>query len=158
MEYVKWLRTLVGKNRIIVAATAVVIMNEKNEILLQLRDDFKNWGLPGGLMNLGESLLECAIREVFEETGLKIDNLKLYGIFSGEKFEAQYPNGDLTAPIIIGFYTKHYSGNFVKSDESLDLQFFNLDSLPKDMNPFHNEFVLGFKKFSADKNKDFILG
>ena len=52
---------------------AVVIRNELGEILLQERTDKNIWGLPGGCQDLGERLEETAIREVFEETGIKLN-------------------------------------------------------------------------------------
>ena len=54
-------------------------------MLLQKRYD-GGWGLPGGLMELGESLEDTAKREVLEKTGLVIEDLKLLEIFSGPEY------------------------------------------------------------------------
>ncbi|MDX5475211.1 MAG: NUDIX domain-containing protein, partial [Bacillaceae bacterium] len=61
MEYYKYLRQYVGKRPIILPGSVVIIINEKNEVLLQKRHD-STWGLPGGLMDLGESFEEVAKR------------------------------------------------------------------------------------------------
>ena len=59
--------------------SAIIIRNENKEILLQERTDRNMWGLPGGCQELGEDLRETAIREAYEETGIKlnIENLVL---------------------------------------------------------------------------------
>ncbi|WP_212119884.1 NUDIX domain-containing protein [Niallia circulans] len=82
MEYYKYLRQYVGHRPIILPGSNVIILNHQNEVLLQKRHD-GYWGLPGGLMDLGESFEEVAKREVFEETGLVVENLTLLNIFSG---------------------------------------------------------------------------
>ena len=53
--------------------SAIIIRNEDKEILLQERTDRNMWGLPGGCQELGEDLRETAIREAYEETGIKLD-------------------------------------------------------------------------------------
>ena len=42
------------------------------------------WGIPGGIMEPGEIFLETAVQETFEETGLIVDQLQLFGLYSGE--------------------------------------------------------------------------
>ena len=151
MEYIKRVRATLGNQKILIPATAIVILNERNEILLQLRDDYSLWGLPGGLMDLGETVLECVVRETLEETGLQIKNPTLFGVFSGPKFEARYPNGDETAPVILGFFTKQYEGDLLNSsEESLKNQFFPLRALPQSMNEFHRKFVEGFIQYQEN--------
>ncbi|MGG3943706.1 NUDIX domain-containing protein [Peribacillus psychrosaccharolyticus] len=93
MEYYKYLRTYVGHKPIILPGSVVIILNDQNEVLLQKRHD-GYWGLPGGLMDLGESFEEVAKREVFEETGLIVKNLQLLSVFSGSKYYLKISNGD----------------------------------------------------------------
>lgn len=59
-------------NSLVVGASAVVTDGE-GRILLHRRADSGNWALPGGAMELGETLAGCAIREVREETGFDGD-------------------------------------------------------------------------------------
>ena len=77
--------------------SAIIIRNENKEILLQERTDRNMWGLPGGCQELGEDLRETAIREAYEETGIKlnIENLVLINTLSGNLRKNSYPNGDI---------------------------------------------------------------
>ena len=65
---------------------AIIIRNEKGQILLQERTDRDKWGLPGGCQDLGEDLRITAVREAYEETGIKLDpnEIKLIDTLSGE--------------------------------------------------------------------------
>jgi 8-oxo-dGTP pyrophosphatase MutT (NUDIX family) len=68
-EYIKEIRELIGNRPLILVGSTIIVMNEKKEILFQHRSDTKEWGLPGGAMEIGESLEQTAERELFEETG-----------------------------------------------------------------------------------------
>lgn len=74
MNYIKSLRQYVGTSPIIAPGSAIIVLNEKNEILLQLRSDTDDWGLPGGGMEIGDSFEETAQKELYEETGLIAQN------------------------------------------------------------------------------------
>jgi 8-oxo-dGTP diphosphatase len=71
----------VFKVKFILFGTPVIIQNSKKEILLGKRDSKslyypEFWGLPGGIVNFGESLLHSAKREVKEELGIDIEIIK----------------------------------------------------------------------------------
>lgn len=68
-RYVKDIRAMIGHRPLLLAGSNVIILDERGDILLQQRLN-GHWGLPGGLLELGESLEETARREVLEETGL----------------------------------------------------------------------------------------
>ena len=60
-----------------VDAVSKVVIVWRNKCLLLCREDGKGWELPGGHLNIGENFVTGAIREVFEETKIKISKLKL---------------------------------------------------------------------------------
>lgn len=141
MEYFKYLRQYVGHQPIILPGSVVIILNDKNELLLQKRND-GTWGLPGGLMDLGESFEEVAKREVFEETGLLVHNLKLLNVFSGSEYYLKVSNGDELYSITAVYYTKEFSGEMkIDYNESESLQFFAYCNLPTDLTQIYRSFI-----------------
>ena len=69
MNYIKSLRQHIGTKPIIAPGSAIIVFNENQELLLQLRSDTNDWGLPGGGMEIGDSFEETAYKELYEETG-----------------------------------------------------------------------------------------
>ncbi|WP_044022169.1 NUDIX hydrolase [Bacillus sp. SG-1] len=132
MEYVKELRKIVGTRPLILPGAVVLIFNHNNEVLLQHRTD-GGWGLPGGLMELGESLEDTARREVKEETGLTIGGLQLVNIFSGPDYYFKVPsNGDELYSVTAVYFTREANGELIiNRDESVDLEYYSLDDLPE---------------------------
>lgn len=86
MGYIEDVRNLVGNHPLILIGSHAIILNEKNEVLLQLRTDFKRWGIIGGALEYNETLEDALKREVFEETGLIIKNPELFRTYSGPDF------------------------------------------------------------------------
>src|SRR5512142_640538 len=106
MDYVRELRQMIGHFPIILTGAAVLILNEREELLMLLRTDNGCWGVPGGIMELGEHLEETAARETLEEAGLRVHDLALFGVFSGPELTYQYPNGDMTYNVIVVYFTR----------------------------------------------------
>ena len=134
MEYFKYLRQYVGHKPIILPGSVVIILNGQNEVLLQKRND-GYWGLPGGLMDLGESFEEVAKREVFEETGLVVEDLRLLNVRSGSEYYLKVPNGDELYSATAVYYTKDVSGDMkIDYSESEKMEYFSPDRLPHKLN------------------------
>lgn len=132
MGYISEIRKLIGSRPIISVGATILVVNVKREILFQHRSDTLDWGLPGGSMELGETLEEVASRELKEETGLISNKFETLGVFSGPLFYFQYPNGDETYSVINLYRAINVSGKLEMNDgESIDLKYFNKDNLPE---------------------------
>ncbi|KKI91192.1 DNA mismatch repair protein MutT [Bacillus sp. SA1-12] len=141
MNYVMDLRKLVGSRPLILTGSVVLVLNNNNELLLQHRSD-GGWGLPGGLMELGESLEDTSRRVVKEETGLLIGDLKLLGVFSGPDYYFKISNGDELYSVTAVFVTNDIEGEIkIDREESIDIQFFSLNKLPKGLTEEYRSYI-----------------
>lgn len=129
--------------------SALIVRNNKGEILLAERTDRNMWCLPGGLQELGETFEDTAIRELNEETTLKAnkEDLVLIGVVSGESRKNTYPNGDQVYNNTVLYLLTKYEGtlnsdyselidtgeNFIDKKESRSLKFFNTNELPDNL-------------------------
>ena len=117
---------------------AVIIRNEEKEILLQKRVDRNIWGLPGGCQELGEDLRSTAVREVYEETGIKLDpnELKLIDTLSGNTRKNNYPNGDIVynnTSLYLADIKNETIFNLNYDSETKQLKFFNIKDISEDI-------------------------
>ncbi|MEW9554069.1 NUDIX domain-containing protein [Nonomuraea sp. NPDC050783] len=78
----------------LVPSVNVVVTNEAGELLLIRRSDNDNWALPGGAIDLGESIPQAAIRETFEETGVTCEITGLVGTYSDPRHVIHYTSND----------------------------------------------------------------
>lgn len=127
-----------GPERIALSVTAV-ILNAAGELLLHQRSDNGHWALPGGQVELGESVEQAVIREVWEETGFRVRVERLVGVYSDPAHYviARYPNGDLVHYVNLCFRCHILGGTLQKSDESFEVGFFPPDALPDPLLPAH---------------------
>ena len=131
------LRKLVGSRPLIMVGACVILLDQENRVLLQLRQDNNCWGLAGGSLEIGETLEQVAKRELFEETGLVTNNLELFNMYSGEQFYYKYPNGDEVYVVVAAAYIcKDFHGELtIEESEVKELKFFNLNDLPANISP-----------------------
>ncbi|MDD3126185.1 MAG: NUDIX domain-containing protein [Candidatus Izemoplasmatales bacterium] len=129
-DYITFIRSKVGNAKIILNAACAVIVNDKKEILLQKRCDNHKWGLPGGLMELDESIVKTMIREVKEETNLDVEPCDFIGVFINPNM--RWRVADEAQVICFSFVAKIISGDLRVNDlESLELRYFGKDELPE---------------------------
>ena len=117
---------------------AIIIRNENGQILLQERTDRDKWGLPGGCQDLGEDLRITAVREAFEETGIKLDpnEIELIDTLSGESRKNSYPNGDIVynnTSLYLADVSMEDASNLKGDSETKRLRFFNPEEAPENL-------------------------
>lgn len=100
-DYIRWLRSRVGHEKVILVFAGGCMFNERGEVLLQRRGDSNKWGFPGGAIELGETPKMAAIREAKEETGLDVAIGKFIGIYTD--CDMRYPNSDEAQSILISY-------------------------------------------------------
>ena len=97
---------------------AILLIKRKNE-------PFKGeWAIPGGFVEYNEKTEDAAVREVFEETGLKTKIVDLVGVYSD-------PNRDPRGHTVSVIYLMNVSGgSLCGGDDALDAKFFEISNLP----------------------------
>ena len=118
----------------------VMILNEKNQLLLGLRNDDEKkadtelhlegtWTMPGGKIEYGETFEQAGIREVEEETSLKIEERDITPIC------VQTDKNEYAHFVTIGLLAKKFSGEVktMEPDEIVEWKWFDLNDLPMNM-------------------------
>ena len=119
-------------------SVSAVIFDRRGRLLLQQRSDGGQWGLPGGSVEIGESVAAAVVREVHEETGLTVRPLRIVGVYSDPTFQVvRYPDGNVWHYVSICFACKVVSGELTTCDETLALDYFPVSRLPKTLLPNH---------------------
>lgn len=147
-SYLGRLRQLVGNRLVLVPGARIVIEREDGSILLHKRTDFNAWGLPGGSAEEGENIETIVIREVAEETGLIVRDVKPFAFGSDPRYETfEFPNGDRTQFFALIFYTRSFTGEAaVMDDESSAVGWFAPEILP-DMLPNMARSIEAYVRF-----------
>lgn len=108
----------------------VALIERDGATLVQRRTDDRQWDFLGGRVDEEETLLEALHREVFEETGLRLEQTVLFGVFSDPGRIISYPEGNVCRLFSVAFRAVPKMGvEPMPSDESLELRFVMLDEL-----------------------------
>ena len=132
-DYIHWLRAQVGPHLLPLVCASALIRNAAGEILLQRRADFGEawWGLPGGLLEPGETPETALVREVQEETGLNVQPTRLIGVYSSPRYNVIYPNGHQAQQVTACYECAWIAGEVqAASSEITEHRFFALTALP----------------------------
>jgi ADP-ribose pyrophosphatase YjhB (NUDIX family) len=115
----------------LVPAVNVVVVNHAGAILLIRRTDNGNWALPGGGIDLGESVAQAAVRETFEESGIECVITGIVGIYSDPKHVIFYTsNGEARQEFSIVLTARLLGGQPTPSSESSEVRWVPESELP----------------------------
>ncbi|MFL1381503.1 NUDIX hydrolase [Nocardiopsis protaetiae] len=119
-------------NSLVVAASAAVI-DDGGRLLLQRRVDNGLWAMPGGAMEMAESLPQAAVREVREETGYEVEVTGLVGTYTDARHVIAYSDGEVRRQFNVCFRARVVGGELAVSDESYEVRWFTpaeIEGLP----------------------------
>ena len=114
----------------LVPSVNVVVVNDAGNVLMIRRSDNDNWAVPGGAIDLGESMVQAAIRETWEETGIECEITGLIGIYTDPKHVILYTsNGEARQEFSILLTGVPTSGQPTPSSESSEVRWVPRDEL-----------------------------
>ncbi len=113
-------------------AVYALIFNTEHEILLALRRDIDWWNLPGGGLELGETVEEGVCREVREETGLEVEVDHLVGVYSKPQKQE----------VVLTFLCRVLGGTLTATEESRECRYFSPEAMPVNTLPKHKERIM----------------
>ncbi|RSJ21400.1 hypothetical protein D8828_07995 [Streptococcus intermedius] len=154
-DYISYIRSKVGHDKVILTFAGGILTDKDGRVLLQLRGDKKTWAIPGGAMELGESTLDTAKREFFEETGIKVQATRFLNVYSN--FEEVYPNGDKVQTVVMIYEFKALNDFDISdfhNEETLRLRFFSKEEIKK-LDSISDKHRLMLTEYFADS---FALG
>jgi 8-oxo-dGTP pyrophosphatase MutT (NUDIX family) len=148
-SYLGRVRTRVGDaDTILFVGARGVILDEQNRLLLIQRSDNHRWAIPAGAMELGESMEQCAVREVWEETGLRATSLTPFAFHTSYTYTNEW--GHTYQQILMSFRIHTWEGELQKvTEESVDAGFFPLDALPGPKSTVIDEVLADLASFEA---------
>ena len=120
-----------------IPATCLVVINAHNQALLVKRDVSPKrgqWCLPGGFIELGESPVQGALRELAEETGLSGRNASLLGVRTT-------PSSQYHSVLMVGYLVHRFKGALIAGDDAADAQWFSKQNLPPIAFDSHRHFI-----------------
>lgn len=119
------------KANALIPAASTITLNGEGKILLQKRADNGFWALPGGVMEIGETIGQAAVRETREETGLEVEPEYIVGIYTDPRRVTVFSDGEIRQQFSICFACRLIGGEIEVSDESTEVGFFSPEEIER---------------------------
>jgi 8-oxo-dGTP pyrophosphatase MutT (NUDIX family) len=149
-SYFGQLRALAGDRTLILTASRVLLHDAAGRLLLIRRADNGQWSVPAGAMELGESIADCAVRELREETGLDATAVTPFGMHTGPAYIHRNMFGDMYQPFVVLFRVDEWHGELVRvTDETTDAGFFADAERPRPLSPTVTEALADLARYEA---------
>lgn len=133
---------------------SALVVDERGRVLMQRRADSGNWSLPGGIMEIGETIEQAVIREVKEETGLDIEITGLLGIYTDPQHVIAYTDGEVRQELNITYHGRIIGGTITVSDESTEVRF--IDPIEFDRIPIHDTVRLRLRHHAEQRDSPYL--
>ncbi len=124
----------------IVPAVTVAVRDENGRLLLIQRSDNGLWAMPGGALEVGETVAHAAAREVLEETGIAVEISGVVGIYSDPKHVIAYDDGEVRQQFAICLSARPLKGTLQTSSETVKVRW--VDAQDLDELPVHSTIML----------------
>jgi 8-oxo-dGTP pyrophosphatase MutT (NUDIX family) len=124
-SYLGQLRALAGERPLLFVGARAVVRDDHGRVLLIKRADNGIWAVPAGAMELGESIADCGIRELYEETGLRAAAVTPFALYTGPGYTFTNMYADTYQLFMVAFRVDDWSGELQRvTDETTDARFF----------------------------------
>lgn len=128
-DFLKRLREHVGHDLLPLVGVTAVVLDDDGRVLLHQRSDDRRWATPGGILEPGEQPAPAVVREVWEETGVRVRVERLATVVTQEPHT--YPNGDRVQFLDLAFRCRPVGGEpRADGDESLEVAWFAPGEMP----------------------------
>jgi len=114
----------------IAIAVSAFILDGTDRLLVIRRSDNDRYAIPGGQLELGETLTQAVVREVEEETGIDVNATDVIGLYSNPNHVMAYDNGEVRQEFSICFRARPVGGELRTSDESREVFWAERNQLP----------------------------
>ncbi|MGW0968767.1 NUDIX hydrolase [Streptomyces sp. NPDC002516] len=129
-DFIRTIRAFAGHQLLWLPGVSAVVFDDEGRILLGQRSDSHKWALISGIPEPGEQPAACAVREVYEETAVRIEVERVVMIQAGG--QVTFANGDVCQFMDTTLRCRAVGGEArVNDDESLQVGWFAVDALPK---------------------------
>lgn len=132
-SYIGRIRQKIGREKFIINAARAVVFDMEGQLLLIRRRDNQRWAMPAGSMELDESIYDCLVREVVEESSLEVHAATLFAIWSDPLRTSIVTDfGDPYHLVVFVFRVDDWKGELItQTEETIDAAFFPLEDLPR---------------------------
>ncbi|MGH9108671.1 MAG: NUDIX domain-containing protein [Acidimicrobiales bacterium] len=138
----------------LVPAASAVVADDRGRILLARRRDNDLWTIPGGGMEPGETIVETALREVEEETGLRVEVIRLVGIYSSPRHVVEYTDGEVRQQFSVCFAARPVAGILRPSEETSEVRY--VDPVELDGLDVHPSIRLRIRHFTENRAEPYL--